>query len=139
MGDMRRGRMRSILLFAAGAAALVAVLCGAAVSADPRSAEGGRPARSLAGQGDGAVPHYASVMEYGAPSPGAADIDGRDASSGIRGAPPGEHVAGDVPDAQAKSAGRFRGYLVVSAAFLVVYSLGFWLIQVRKHLPGRRE
>jgi len=131
---MRRGRMRPILLFAAGAAALAAVWCGTAVSADS-----GRPVRSQAGQGDRPMPHHGTVTENGAPSLRVEDIAGSDARVRVRSAAPGEHVAHDVPDMQTEPGGLFRGYLVVSAAFLVIYSLGFWLIQVRRHMPGRRE
>lgn len=136
---MRRGRMRPILLFAAGAAALAAVWCGTAVSADSGSEEGGRPVRSQAGQGDRPMPHHGTVTENGAPSLRVEDIAGSDARVRVRSAAPGEHVAHDVPDMQTEPGGLFRGYLVVSAAFLVIYSLGFWLIQVRRHMPGKRE
>jgi len=85
------------------------------------------------------MPHHGTATENGAPSLRAEDIAGSDARVRVRSAAPGEHVAHDVPDMQTEPGGLFRGYLVVSAAFLVIYSLGFWLIQVRRHMPGRRE
>ncbi|VFU19017.1 hypothetical protein SCFA_950003 [anaerobic digester metagenome] len=134
-------RMRSVLLLAAGAAALAVIWFGAAALAVGRSVEGGYPVR-LAGTGDEPMPYHGDTSESRAPSPGLGNAAGSGTSAGIRIAAPGESgedSPGDIPDTQAKAAGRFRGYLLVSAVFLVIYCLGFWFIQVRRHMPGRRE